>query len=115
MKRLLVALVAGFVGTSAALALAQGAPSNPIHDKLAALSETERNERLSVVVLDERCRVTRSFFQGMDKSGNAHWNVACANGKTLVIMINNDARGSTRVLECGVMKAVGGTECFKKF
>lgn len=85
------------------------------HDKLAALSEKERNEKLSYAVQDEGCRVTRSFFQGLDKSGNAFWNVACANRETRVIMIRNDAQGSTRVLECGVMKAMGGTECFKKF
>jgi hypothetical protein len=89
--------------------------ANPIHDKLAALSEKERNDRLTYAVQDEGCRVTRSFFQGFDKAGNAFWNVACANRKTLVIMIKNDAQGSTRVLECAFMKAMGGTECFKKF
>lgn len=72
------------------------ASSNPIHDKLAVSSENEQNEKLSYAVQDERCRVTRSFFQGFDKSGNAFWNVACANRKTLVIMIKNDAQGQPR-------------------
>ena len=79
------------------------------------MSETERNTILSYAVQEERCRVTQSFFQGFDTSGSAFWNVACANRKTLSIMINNDARGSTRVLGCSTIKAMGGTECFKKF
>ncbi len=89
--------------------------ANLIHDRLMASSEKERNEKLSYAVQDEGCRVTRSFFQGLDKSRNAFWNVACSNGKKLVIMIKNDRQGSTKVLECGVMKAMGGAECFKKF
>jgi hypothetical protein len=91
------------------------ASGNAIHDKLVALSEKERNDKLSYVAQDEGCRVTRSFFQGFDKSGSAHWNVMCANGKSFAIVIKNDAQRSTRVLECVVIKAMGGAECFKKF
>jgi hypothetical protein len=94
---------------------ARTAASNPIHAKLVALPEKERNAMLTYAVQDERCRVTRSFFQGLDKSGDAHWNVACDDGRTFAIRIKNDAQGSTTVLECRVIKAMGGTDCFKKF
>ena len=95
--------------------VAQPPARNSAHDAMAALSERDRNARLSYALQDESCRVTRSFFQGFDKSGAASWNVACANGKTLSILINNDARGSSRILDCAVLKALANVECFKKF
>ena len=52
--------------------------------------------------------------QGMDKTGAAIWNVACSNKSSYVIMVYNDAQGSTKILDCAVLKAVGGGECFKK-
>ncbi len=103
-------LIAAAIVLSGTTALA-----NPIHDKLMALSERERNEKLRDVVQDEGCRVTRSFFRGLDKAANAFWNVACSNRKTFSIMIRNDSQGSTRILECDVIKAMGGPECFQKF
>jgi hypothetical protein len=96
-------------------AIASTQPKNPTHEAMTALSERDRNARLSYALRDERCQVTRSFFQGSDKFGGASWNVACANGEALSILINNDARGSTRILECSVLKAVANIECFKKF
>jgi hypothetical protein len=98
-----------------AAGVARAQTRNPTHEAIAALSDSERNERFSYVLRDEPCRVTRSFFQGFDKSGAASWNVACANGKALSILVNNDARGSTRILECSVLKAVARIECFKRF
>jgi len=95
--------------------LPSGTLANPAHEKLIALSEVGRNAALGYVVEDENCRVTRSFFQGVDNAGDAFWSVACANGKAFQIVIENNSRASTRVLECEVLKAVGGTECFKKF
>ena len=53
------------------------AEANPFHDRVIVLSDAERNKIFTAVLIDERCVVTRSFFQGFDKSGNAYWNVAC--------------------------------------
>jgi hypothetical protein len=104
------------IGTAVVLGITMpAAAQNRFHAKLVAVSEKERNDRLSVVVVAESCRVIRSFFQGFDPSGGAHWNVACSNGKAFVVLINNDARGSTRVMECEILKITGGRECFKKF
>jgi hypothetical protein len=79
------------------------------------LSEVARNAALGYAVQDEGCRVTRSFFQGLDKAGAAFWNVTCSNGKAFSIMIENNSRGSTQVLECEMLKAVSGVECFRRF
>lgn len=99
---------------SGVLVPADAQPRNPTHEAMAKLSASDRNERLSVVLRDEGCRVTRSFFQGFDKSGGATWNVACAKGPALSILIKNDTKGSTRVVECATLKAFR-VECFKRF
>ena|SRR2546425_5885483 len=91
------------------------AEANPFHDRVIALSDAERNMIFSGVLIDERCVVTRSFFQGFDKNGNAYWNVACTSREPLSIQIMNDTRGSTRVLECSMLRLIARTECFKKF
>jgi hypothetical protein len=59
--------------------------------------------------------VSRTFYQGSDQQGNAFWDVKCAGGGSFVIMVNNDATGSTRILSCAVLKRVNGGTCFKKF
>ena len=63
----------------------------------------------------ESCNVTRSFFQGIDGRGNAFWNVACSNKKTIGVMMYDDRSGSTKIIECKILKAVGATPCFQKF
>jgi hypothetical protein len=64
----------------------------------------------------EKCdSVTRSFFQGSDRRGNAYWNAACRNGQAFAIQVNNDAVGSTRIMSCAMLKAMNAGECFKKF
>lgn len=92
--------------------------ANEANNILSKMSETDRNSALAGLIKrsDEPCgRITKSFFQGLDKSGNAFWNVRCSNKKAFVVMIYNDATGSTKILECSVLKAVAGVECFKKF
>lgn len=95
------------------------ASANKTHDMLSSRSEEERNRALAQFMerSGERCgQVTRSFFQGMEKkSGKAFWNVRCSNKKSFSIMIYNDRVGSTKIMECSILKAVAGTECFKKF
>lgn len=100
------------------LALCGPTHANPAHLTLLKMGEKERNATLTAFMRQsgERCVVTRSFFQGIhEASGDAFWNVACQNSSALSIMIKNNATGSTKVLECGVMKAIANVECFKKF
>ena len=103
------------VGLSIAPSLAW---PNEAHDIISAMSETDRRVALASFMRTsgESCaRATRTFFQGFDKSGNAFWNVGCSNGRSFSVMIYNDSVGSTRILDCKVLKALTKVECFKKF
>lgn len=98
--------------------LTQVAWANPAHDRLQQIPSGERNGFFTKFLKGsgESCdAVTRNFFQGADKSGDAIWNVAYRNGKSYSIMIYNDAQGSTKVISCAVLKALNAGECFKKF
>jgi len=91
---------------------------NPAHEMLSRMSEEQRCSALAAFLVKsgERCsNVTGTFYQGSDKMGNAFWNAACEGGDSYVIQVNNDSSGSTRILSCKVMKAVGGGTCFTKF
>lgn len=93
--------------------------ANETHDRLSKLSTKDRNDFFTIFMRksNEDCGIViKSFFQGFSKtSGSAFWNVACTNKKTFVIMINNDATGSTKILECSVVKLLTKVDCFKKF
>lgn len=101
-------------GTAAPAPTSSG---NRAHDLLIGRPDVQRNKTLSAFLAEsgESCDVERSFFQGLDKELSAYWNVACEGGKSYVVTVKNDATGSTRILDCGVLKAVSGVECFKKF
>ena len=91
--------------------------ANPAQDRLAAMPELERSEALAVFVESggHPCRtVARTFFQGEDAKGNVFWNVTCAGGESYVVVIKNDVPGSTRVMSCRRLRAVAGSDCFKK-
>lgn len=115
-RRILVqwAVLAAALFGSCAPALA-----NKANDILQKMSESERKVMLEKYLhkTDEKCdKVVRTFFQGFQKdTGAAFWNVGCHDKNAYVIMINNDAGGSTRILSCSVLKAVKAGECFKKF
>jgi hypothetical protein len=91
---------------------------NPTHAALMKLTPTDREAMLTRFMRSsgEKCAVvTTTFFQGFDAQKSAYWNVRCSDGGAFVIQIKNDAQGSTKILECSMMKLVGGGQCFKKF
>ena len=93
--------------------------ANTAHQILSNKSNEERNAVLTVLLFEnkEDCDlVVKNFFQGFEPQGGAFWNVTCENGKSYIILIENDARGSTRVMDCAVVKSLtkGRNECFKK-
>jgi len=59
-------------------------------------------------------KATRSFLQGYDKDDAAYWNVACTNGQSYNVQVPSNPSAKTRIMECGIMKAIG-VECFTKF
>jgi hypothetical protein len=98
--------------------LIEHAFANEAHQRMTAMSASERNSFLTRYLQSsgERCdSVTKAFFQGSSKQGQAFWNAACRNGKAYLIMINNDATGSSRIMDCSLLKAVNAGECFKPF
>ena len=100
------------------VAFAMNARANPAHERLSSMSEQERRSALAAFLVKsgEKCPVvTKTFYQGSDKKGSAMWNAACTGGGSFVIQVNNDSKGSTRILNCNVLKAVNGGACFTKF
>ncbi len=91
---------------------------NVANDRLLALGEVQQAAMLGQVV-GEGCIGETAFYDGIGKKGGARkkafWSVRCTDGNSYMVEIDPDANGSTQVLECSVMKAVGGGECFKKF
>jgi hypothetical protein len=95
-----------------------GANANPAHDALMSMSADGRSQMLSKLLArsGEACPTAlRSFHQGSDKSGNAFWNVECSTHQSFIVMVNNDATGSTKILSCSITKTLGLTPCFQKF
>ncbi len=93
--------------------------ANKAHQILFDKSNQERNEALTVLLIQskEDCDVVvRNFFQGLEPAGGSFWNVTCGNEKAFIILIENDARGSTRIMDCALIKSLtkGRSKCFKK-
>jgi hypothetical protein len=93
--------------------------SNRAHRALLYASEELRVIALksAITMAGEACdSVTRTFHQGADEdSGKEFWNVACEDGNTYTVAVNNDAEGSTQVMSCALLKAVAQVDCFVKF
>ena len=92
--------------------------ANPVNAQVAALTEEKRQLIFARMMQreGERCAsVSRTFFQGSSSDGAAFWSISCAGGTDWQIMIKNTAQGDIKMLECSVLKAVGGGQCFTKF
>ncbi len=106
--------VFGLVAVTSAIAMpAMASSGNKAHDMLTALPAGQRAAALGYVV-GEGCRGKTAFFMGMEEDKSALWSVACVNGKSYAVMLDPDARGTTIVLECNVLRIIAGTDCFKK-
>jgi hypothetical protein len=108
-KKLLLALGAGWVLSSVA--------ANPAHDQIYRLSESQRQGLFSKVLKteDAACSViSDTFYRGLDAQGAAYWAVHCSKGKAYQVQISPNASGSTKIMDCAVLKMMG-SECFRKF
>lgn len=89
---------------------------NPHQVKVLNMTEEMRRALLKKVILSRgaKCsRVTRTFYQGADDKENHIWSAACAQGGSFSITVYNDVKGSTGVVDCGVLVAVSGVSCFE--
>jgi len=91
-----------------------GHTGNEAHDRLSLLAPVQQARFLGKII-SEGCIGTRAFYAGMANDHSTFWSVVCANGDSYQIQINSDARGSTRVLECSVLKAIANVNCFERF
>jgi hypothetical protein len=87
---------------------------NPAHDRLVALGSSAQASLLGQIA-GEECGGVSAFYMGMDKETNVFWSVRCANSKSYQIQIQPNATGSTRIMDCAVLKAVADVDCFVKF
>lgn len=102
----------------ALLMLCTPAAANEAQKLMMQLSPDKQAYALGHIVetSDQHCsNASRAFYQGSDKKGNTFWSVQCAGNLKYSVMIYNDAKGSTKVLDCGALKAIAKVGCFEKF
>jgi len=91
---------------------------NAAHQALLQASSEGRAVALKAIITSagESCdRVTRTFHQGgPDSSGSMFWNASCQNGNDFSVAVSSNARGSTRVMSCELLKTVAKVNCFEK-
>ena len=91
--------------------------ANPAHEKLFSLTESKRRLVFAAFLVKsgEKCSsVNKTFYQGNDKDGNAYWNASCLSLDSYQIQVINDAKGSTNILSCKLLKTLN-INCFTKF
>lgn len=105
------------VGALFSIFLITTAFANPAHDMLSRKTEVERKGLFTSLMKSggEPCEVTRTFYQGSGKNGDAFWNLSCKSGKSWVITIKNNSSGSTQLLSCDVLEKINAGKCFTKF
>jgi PDZ domain len=104
------------VRTTSASASAPNA-KNPGHEQLLKFNDEKRKAAWTLLLQKsgERCdRVTRTFFKMQDSDGRAYWDMSCVNGREYMVRINADADGSNSIIDCALMKRLGGTPCFER-
>jgi len=105
-----------FVGAIVLALFSLPVAANEMSKILESQSPTERASTLTTLLHQsgKACgEAVRTFLQGYDSDGAAYWNVACTNGQFYNVQVPDDPAANTRILECGIMKAIG-VECFKK-
>lgn len=92
------------------------ATANDMSDYLSAKSPSERASIFTDLLHQsgKGCgKANRTFLQGYDRDDAAYWNVSCTNGQAYNVQVPANPSAKTRIMDCGVMKAIG-VECFQK-
>lgn len=127
---IIVSVVVGFVILIYIL-IAIGSKSSqedkpmPSVPQIASHTQNEGNDRLLAKSADDQalylgvvagsgCRGRYAFYMGSSPTDHsAYWSVRCSNGRSYEIQIAADSVGSTRILDCAVVKALN-MNCFEK-
>jgi len=99
------------------MALSSVVFANQAHNKINALSESQRSAIFSKMLVgeDAACSaVSKTFYRGSDKADSAYWSAQCRSNKAYQIQVMPNATGSTKLLDCAVAKKLG-IDCFSKF
>ena len=60
---------------------------------------------------EDQCTGTRVFYMGVgDQEG--YWTIGCSNGRSYEIRVKNDTEGTSEVVDCQLLKALGVDACF---
>ena len=114
MLLLAAALLAAGSGSAAVRAAGSG---NLMNDRLLALPPARQAQALGNSCR-RGCVGVSAFPMGVTATGkgkgNAYWSVRCKNGKSYVVQIAPDKKGTEIVADCKVLQGTG-RECFKKF
>jgi hypothetical protein len=90
---------------------------NPTNDRLLAMPEAQQAAALGNS-FRHGCVGVAAFPMGVTPSGKAkgtaYWSVRCKDGKSYVVQIAPNKKGSAVVADCKVLEGTG-RECFKKF
>ncbi|MCE0721621.1 MULTISPECIES: hypothetical protein [Legionella] len=90
--------------------------ANIANDILLSRTSEQKTQILSGIInrAGEACIPIESFYQGVDRNDAAYWNISCANGRSFVIQIANDADATTTIFPCSSIQSLGA-QCFKRF
>jgi hypothetical protein len=84
---------------------------NKANDVMLSLSEHDQALALGRTA---GCVGNRAFYMGISpKEHDAYWSVGCSNGTDYQVQIAADSSGSTRIVECSTLRAVG-IRCFER-
>lgn len=85
-----------------------------IPDQINGINEENRRVLFGKLLASEGCgEVKRTFFQGLDRRGAGYWSVQCKS-KAYQLMVEDNASGSSKVVNCEALKLMG-TRCFVLF
>jgi predicted nucleic acid-binding Zn ribbon protein len=102
------------VATIPAPASVKPKTGNVANDRLLAMSEGEQATYLGAVV-EDNCVGERAFYMGLNRiDQNGYWSVGCTNGNKYMVAIAPDSVGSTKILDCSMLKLVAKMNCFHK-
>jgi hypothetical protein len=97
-------------------ALAGAACANPVHLRIAKMTQTKRQAALGEMVSAAGIKcigIKRAIYQGSDEGGTALWSARCADGRLFAVEIANDAAGTVRIERCKSRKRGAGNCQFK--
>jgi hypothetical protein len=118
MRGRILLLAAMLLAAGSVWAAAQTAGSgNPTNDRLLALPPA-RQAQVLADSFGRGCVGVSAFPMGVASTAKwkflAYWSVRCKNGKSYVVQIAPDAKGTSIVADCRALQGTG-RECFKKF